>query len=82
MVDGDSKTRQLEEDFPGWKVARSEIGWSATRDHVLTQADMNAGLLHNVAADTEQGLRARLEAQARVEALVDAAKRAAPAAHL
>lgn len=71
----DSDARQLEKDFPGWKVAKSEVAWSATRDHVLTGADMTAGLRHQLAADTSQGLRAALGAQKRVEALVNEAKR-------
>lgn len=74
MVDGDSP-RKIENDFPGWKVAKSEVAWSATRDHVLTGADMTAGLRHQLAADTPQGLRAALGAQKRVEALVNEAKR-------
>lgn len=68
---------RLEKDFPGWDVGQSQVGWYATRKHVLTGADMTAGLLHTVAADTRRGLRAALEAQAVVEERVNEAKRAA-----
>jgi hypothetical protein len=70
--DGD----ELRNDFPGWNIWRSDVGaWYANRDHVLTGAEMYAGLYPTVAADTPGELRAALEKQRRTEAKIEEAKR-------
>jgi hypothetical protein len=84
MVDGDGIiARQLSEAFPGWNVWRSydDAGkprdWYANRDHVLTGAEMYAGLAHTLAADTALELRAVLERQVELDRQIDEAKRRA-----
>lgn len=81
MVDADGViTARLQDDFPNWDVSRSRNsagkpgGWSATRNHVLNGAEMGAGLLHQLQADTARDLRAALAEQARIEADVNKAK--------
>lgn len=71
---------QIEKDHPGWCVGQSEVGWYAHRKVVITDADLVAGLLPRVAADTRRGLRAALEAQDAVEERVNEAKRASGSA--
>lgn len=82
MVDGDERIlQQLRTDFPGWSFRRhhhedGRLGdlW-ATRNHVLTGAEMYAGLAHNLAAGTASEMRAALERQREIDAQVAEAKR-------
>ncbi|PKK13313.1 hypothetical protein [Thermomonospora sp. CIF 1] len=66
MGDFDTLKAAIEEEFPGWKVWRSDAGrWYATRSGDLTDAQLQAGCATTVAADDSAGLRALLAEQTR-----------------
>jgi hypothetical protein len=87
MVDGhgdEFMSERLRVDFHGWKVWQTDspsMGrphyWFANRNHVLTGAEMVAGLHHTVAAKTALELREKLRHQAELERQIDEARRRA-----
>ena len=56
---------QIEADFPGWHIWRSNAGrWWATRTgSVLRREDLGTGRVMTLDADDERGLRDQLSAQ-------------------
>ena len=65
MAGRDEQTAQLEADFPGWHIWRSNAGrWWATRTgSVLRGEDVGTGRVMTLDADDERGLRDQLGAQ-------------------
>ena len=61
-------------DWPDWQIWRSRDddgepdSWYATRDRVLSDAEMESGLAHTLAADSARELRELLVEQRRIEA--------------
>jgi hypothetical protein len=66
MTGWDERIAQLEAEFPGWHIWRSNVGrWWATRTgSVLRREDLGTGRVMTVDADDETTLREQLAAQA------------------
>jgi len=69
MTGWDEQVAELEADFPGWHVWRSNAGrWWATRTGaVLRRQDLGTGRVMTVDADDVGSLRNHLLAQARLD---------------
>ena len=61
---------QIEADFPGWHIWRSNAGrWWATRTgYVLRREDLGTGRVMTVDADDEKDLREQLVTQSGLDA--------------
>lgn len=74
MTDDATVLAELKADWPSWDIFRSRgdggepAAWYAARWRVLTDAEMNAGLVHTLDADTAEQLRQALAEQHRIEA--------------
>jgi len=66
MAGWDERIAQLETDFPGWHIWRSNAGrWWATRTGlVLRRDELGTGRVMTVDADDEPSLRGQLVTQA------------------
>jgi hypothetical protein len=69
MTGWDERIAELEADFPGWHIWRSNAGrWWATRTGtVLRRDDLGIGRVMTVDADDAVGLREQLSKQLRVD---------------
>ena len=69
MAGWDDQVAELEADFPGWHVWRSNAGrWWATRTGaVLRREDLGTGRVMTVDADDVGALRVQLRAQAQLD---------------
>jgi hypothetical protein len=69
MTGWDERIAQLEAEFPGWHIWRSNAGrWWATRTgSVLRRDDLGTGRVMTLDADDEPELRAQLESQASLD---------------
>jgi hypothetical protein len=69
MAGWDGQVAELEADFPGWHVWRSNAGrWWATRTGaVLRREDLGTGRVMTVDADDGGSLRIQLLAQSRLD---------------
>ena len=66
MAEWDERIAQIEADFPGWHIWRSNAGrWWATRTgFVFRREDLGTGRVMTVDADDEVSLRQQLAVQA------------------
>ena len=66
MTGWDERIAQLEAEFPGWHIWRSNAGrWWATRTgSVLRREDLGTGRVMTLDADDERGMRDQLAGQA------------------
>ena len=69
MAGWDEQLAELEAEFPGWHVWRSNAGrWWATRTgSVLRREDLGTGRVMTVDADDASSLRSQLHAQIRLD---------------
>jgi hypothetical protein len=69
MAGWDEQVKELEAEFPGWHVWRSNVGrWWATRTGaVLRREELGAGRVMTVDADDMSALRNQLLTQARLD---------------
>jgi len=69
MTGWDGRIAQLEADFPGWHIWRSNAGrWWATRTgSVLRREDLGTGRVMTLDSDDDRGLRDQLAAQATLD---------------
>jgi hypothetical protein len=69
MTGWDERIAQLEAEFPGWHIWRSNAGrWWATRTgSVLRREDLGTGRVMTLDADDETGLCRQLAAQATLD---------------
>jgi hypothetical protein len=69
MAGWDEQLAELEAEFPGWHVWRSNVGrWWATRSgRVLRREELGAGRVMTLDADDVSGLRNLLRTQARLD---------------
>ncbi len=69
MTGWDERIGQLEAEFPGWRIWRSNAGrWWATRTgSVLRREALGTGRVMTVDADDEQNMRKELAVQARLD---------------
>jgi hypothetical protein len=69
MTEWDEWVTQLEAEFPGWHVWRSNAGrWWATRTgSVLRRQELGTGRVMTLDSDDEHGLRDQLSAQATLD---------------
>jgi hypothetical protein len=69
MTGWNERIAQLEAEFPGWHIWRSNAGrWWATRTgSVLRRDDLGTGRVMTLDADDEPELRAQLESQASLD---------------
>jgi hypothetical protein len=69
MAGWDEQVAELEKEFPGWHVWRSNAGrWWATRTGaVLRREELGAGRVMTVDADDMSALRTQLLTQARLD---------------
>ena len=66
MADFADRKADIEAEFPGWLVWRSDAGrWYATRSGDLTDAQLEAGYAMTVAGDDDAGLEDLLRDQRR-----------------
>jgi len=79
MAGWDEEVAELEEEFPGWHVWRSNAGrWWATRTGaVLRRDDLGTGRVMTVDADDVGSLRNQLHSQARLDREVSGLTRTA-----
>jgi hypothetical protein len=66
MTGWDERVAQLEADFPGWHIWRSNAGrWWATRTgSVRRREDLGTGRVMTLDSDDDRGLRDQLATQA------------------
>jgi hypothetical protein len=69
MAGWDERIAELEAEFPGWHIWRSNAGrWWATRTGtVLRREDLGTGRVMTVDADDHAGLREQLSKQLRAD---------------
>jgi hypothetical protein len=69
MTGWDERVAQLEADFPGWHIWRSNAGrWWATRTgSVLRREDLGTGRVMTLDSDDDPGLRDQLAAQSTLD---------------
>jgi hypothetical protein len=69
MTGWDERIAQLEAEYPGWHIWRSNAGrWWATRTgSVLRREDLGTGRVMTLDSDDEQGIRDQLAAQAALD---------------
>jgi hypothetical protein len=69
MTGWDERITQLDAEFPGWHIWRSNAGrWWATRTgFVLRREDLGTGRVMTLDADDEPELRQQLTGQARLD---------------
>lgn len=69
MAGWDERIAQLEAEFPGWRIWRSNAGrWWATRTgSVLQREALGTGRVMTVDADDEHSMREELATQARLD---------------
>jgi hypothetical protein len=69
MTGWDERVTQLEADFPGWHIWRSNAGrWWATRTgSVLRREDLGTGRVMTLDSDDDRGLRDQLAAQSTLD---------------
>jgi len=69
MTGWDERIAQLESEFPGWHIWRSNAGrWWATRTgSVPRRDDLGTGRVMTLDADDEPDLRQQLESQASLD---------------
>ena len=72
MTGWDERIAQLEADFPGWHIWRSNAGrWWATRTgSVLRREDLGTGRVMTLDSDDESGLRDQLAGQATLDSQI------------
>jgi len=73
MAGWDERIAQLEAEFPGWHIWRSNAGrWWATRTGLVRRREnLGTGRVMTVDADDERGLREQLAAQASFDLEID-----------
>ena len=60
----DRHLAEIAREFPEWTIWRSDAGrWWATRHHLLTSAQREAGCAMTIDADDPDGLRGQLREQ-------------------
>jgi len=74
MTGWDERIAQLEAEFPGWHIWRSNAGrWWATRTgSVVRRDELGTGRVMTLDADDATDLRQQLAAQARLDREVEA----------
>ncbi|WP_248959771.1 hypothetical protein [Sphaerisporangium perillae] len=67
----DRHLAEIAREFPDWTIWRSDAGrWWATRHHLLTERERDAGCAMTIDADDPEGLRERLlEQQERITSI-------------
>ena len=72
MTGWDERIAQLEAEFPGWHIWRSNAGrWWATRTgSVLRREDLGTGRVMTLDSDDESGLRDQLAGQATLDSQI------------
>jgi hypothetical protein len=63
MTANDHILARLRHDYPGWDITQAGGQYLATRDRVLSNAEMLHGLRHVLTADTARQLRDALNDQ-------------------
>ena len=74
MTGWDERIAQLEAEFPGWHIWRSNAGrWWATRTgSVLRREDLGTGRVMTLDSDDERGLCDQLAAQVTLDSQLEA----------
>ena len=73
MTEWDERIAQLEAEFPGWHIWRSNAGrWWATRTgSVRRREELGTGRVMTLDADDERGLRGQLTTQATFDSEIE-----------
>ena len=74
MAEWDERIAQVEADFPGWHIWRSNAGrWWATRTgSVRHREDLGTGRVMTLDSDDERGLRDQLAGQVTLDSQLEA----------